>query len=470
MIFRGKKYLRPMVDTDTPAKESPFSREWTQGSIVNNLLLLSWPMVLMETLFVVSQVADMVWIGRLGPDAIAGVGIANIVIMLVMSMDFGLIVGVRALVARYVGAGDIRGADHVAAQALLLSTAWGLLMMTIGITLSEPILSSFGLEPEVVTQGRAYMSVLFAGWVAMDILVMALYVVQSSGDAIRPMLIEVLIRIVHVTLCPFLVLGLWIFPPLGVRGAALSNIVSQTLGAILVLWLLFGGGTRLKITRRDFRFDPSVMVRILKIGIPALVMNFQRSFGQLALTWLIVPFKTQAVAAHTLASRVEMFVTMPGMGLGMGASVLVGQNLGAGQPARAEKSAWLATIILEAFMLAVSAAVLLWAEEIIGIFTTEPGLITMGGVFLRISAAAYAVMAFTTVLQNCISGAGDTVPNLIISIASIWLIMLPAAYILPRVTNLEVYGIRWAISIATVAGSFAYAVYFRSGRWKLKNV
>jgi putative MATE family efflux protein len=427
-------------------------------------------MVLMETLFVVSQVADMVWIGRLGPAAIAGVGIANIVVMLVMAMDFGLIVGVRALVARYVGAGDIRGASHIAAQALLLSTAWGVFMMTIGVTLAEPILASFGLEAEVIAEGRAYMRIIFAGWVAMDILVMALYVVQSSGDTIRPMMIEVFIRIIHVSLCPFLVLGLWIFPPLGVSGAALSNIISQSLGSILMLWLLFGGATRLKITWKDFRFDPGVIGRILKIGVPALVMNVQRSFGQLILTWMIAPFGTLAMAAHSLAYRVEMFVMLPGMGLGMGAGVLVGQNLGAGEPERAEKSAWLASGILEVLMLAVSGAVLVWAEEIMGIFTTELALIELGGDFLRISSAGFAVMAFTSVLQSCISGAGDTVPNMIISIAIIWAVMLPVAYILPRTTDLGVLGIRWAVTIATIVGSIAYVVYFRLGRWKLKKV
>ncbi len=202
-----------MVDTDkSDRKETIFNKEWTQGPIVSNLLLLSWPMVLMETLFVASQVADMVWVGRLGPAAIAGVGIANIVVMLVMSMDLGLIIGVRALVARYVGAGDMEGANHIAAQALILSVTWGALMMTIGILLAGPIMGLFGLEADVVADGMAYMRVMFAGWIAMDVLVMGLYIIQSSGDTLRPLYIEALLRVIHVTLCPFLVLGLWVFP------------------------------------------------------------------------------------------------------------------------------------------------------------------------------------------------------------------------------------------------------------------
>jgi len=460
-----------MVDTETPdRKESSLNKDWTRGPIVSNLLRLSWPMVLMETLFVVSQVADMVWVGQLGPSAIAGVGIANIVIMLVMSMDFGLIVGVRAMVARFVGAGDLAGANHIAAQALLLSAVWGALMMTIGISLAGPIMAMFGLEAEVVAEGRAYMAVMFSGWIAMDILVMALYVIQSSGDTIRPMMIESLIRVIHVTLCPFLVLGLWIFPPLGVSGAALSNIISQVLGATLGLWLLLGGATRLRITRQDFRLDLRIILRILKIGAPALVMNIQRSFGTFILTWLIAPFGTLAVAAHSLASRIELFIMLPGYGLGMGAGVLVGQNLGAGQPERAERSAWVASGILEAAMIVCSVAILLWAEYIIGIFTKDPALVALGSTFIRISTLTFAVLAFTSVLQSCISGAGDTVPNMIISLGIIWAVQLPLAFVLPRVTDLGVLGIRWAVGISTAVGTIAYIMYFRAGRWKLKMV
>jgi Na+-driven multidrug efflux pump len=172
----------------------------------------------MESFFVISQVIDMIWVGRLGPEAIAGVGIANIIIMIIMSMDIGVIVGVRALVARFVGAGDFKGANHVAGQALILSAAWGLLMMAIGLSIARPVIGLFGIEQGVVEQAMRYMRIMFFGWVAMDVMVMQLYVIQSSGDTVTPMIIEGCIRIVHIILCPFLVLGLWISPQMGVGG------------------------------------------------------------------------------------------------------------------------------------------------------------------------------------------------------------------------------------------------------------
>lgn len=460
-----------MAEVDSSTRvEAPFAKDWTKGSILNNLLLLAWPMVVMESLYVVSQIVDLIWVGRLGSTAIAGVGIANIVLMMVMSMTMGLIVGARAMIARYIGALDIAGANHVAGQAIILSTTWGLLVTAVGILLAEPVLSLFGLEAEVVVEGVAYMRIMFAGWVAMEVLIMCLYAIQASGDAITPMKIELLLRVIHVAICPFLVLGWWVFPRMGVSGAALSNVISQCLGVVIVLWILFRGHTRLRPALRDFQLTPHTMWRILRISIPALVMSLQRSFGNLILTWLIIPFGTLAVAAHSLASRMEMFITIPGMAVGTSAGVLVGQNLGADQPERAEKSTWLAVGVVEAFLVTCSAVILLWAEAIMGIFTTDPGLVELGSIFLRIATAGYIVLAFVAVFQSSIAGAGDTIPIMIVSIVTIWAVQLPLAFLLPRVTDLGVFGLRWAIVAGTVAGTIAYIIYFKLGRWKTKKV
>jgi putative MATE family efflux protein len=460
-----------MTDAETSSRtESGPKKDWTKGPILGNLLLLSWPMVVMETLFVISQVVDMIWIGRLGSNAVAGAGVANIILMLVMSADFGIIAGVRALISRHVGARDLPNAQRVAGQAFLISACWGAFITLTGFFLTGPLMRMFGMEAEVVSQGMAYMQVMFSGWIAMELLVMGLYVIQSSGDTLNPMRIELSIRILHVTLCPFLVLGLWIFPEMGVRGAALSNVISQGLGAVIILWFLFTGHTRLRLSKGDFRVVPNLIWRILKIGIPALVMNVQRSVGNLILMWFFVPFGTLAVAAHSLASRVEMFIYMPSMALGSGAGVLVGQNLGAHQPERAEKGVWLAVAILEAFMLACGTVILVWAEGIMGFFSTDPALIAMGASFLRIAVAGYLVLALTTALQNCLSGAGDTLPNMIISLAMIWVFQLPLAYLLPKFAGLGVYGIRWAIVASNFAAGAATISYFRTGRWKAKKV
>jgi putative MATE family efflux protein len=267
-----------------------------------------------------------------------------------------------------------------------------------------------------------------------------------------------------------MVLGWWIFPRMGVSGAALSSLLSQVIGMILILLFLFSGRTRIKLSFSDFKITPGTIWRILKIGIPALAMNVQSSLGNLVLTWFIAPFGTLAIAAHSIASRIQTFLYLPGMGLSMGAGVLVGQNLGAKQPDQAEKASWLAAGILEVFFVVCAGAILSWPRQIMDIFTPEAELVALGGTFLRIAAAGYLVMALSTVLQNCIAGAGDTVPNMIISIAIIWIVQMPLAYFLSKFPNLGVYGIRWAMVAAVYSGVIAYVVYFRLGRWKTKKI
>ena len=460
-----------MAKTNSDASNgTAFAKDWTQGPIVANLLKLSWPMVLMETLYVLSQVIDMIWVGRLGPAAIAGVGIANLVLVLVMSMDIGLVMGVRAMISRFIGAGDRNGANHVAGQAFLLAICWGLIVMVGGSLSCYAIMNLFGVESEVITQGTAYLKVMFAGWVPLIVLVMGLYTLQSSGDTVTPLKIEILIRVVHILLCPFLVLGWWWAPRMGACGAALSNVIAHILGMVIVLVLFFQGRSRLKLTLGAFRPDVITIRRILKIGVPAVIMSVQRAFGNLVLTRLIAPFGTMAVAAHSLVARVELFLLLPGSGLGMGAGVLVGQNLGAGHPRRAERSAWTATAFLESIMVVCSLAILFWAGPIIALFTDDPALQSLGVLFLRIASAGYATIAFVTVLQSCITGAGDTVPTMIINVLLIWVIQLPLAYFLAWYTPMGVFGLRWAMVIYTCLGALAFILYFRSGRWKNKKV
>ncbi|HEY94325.1 MAG TPA: MATE family efflux transporter [Dehalococcoidia bacterium] len=451
-------------------KESVYNRDWTKGSVIRNLIMLSWPMVIMESLWVISQIVDLIWVGKLGPNSIAGVGIANIILMLVWSVDMALIAGVRAMIARHIGAGDIQSANNITIQAIALGILWGLLVTLIGIAMDASILGFFGVDEEVVTEGLAYLRVTFAGWVGMEIMIICIYSIQASGDTLTPMIVEVLIRIIHIVICPFLVLGWWVFPEMGVSGAALSNVISQSLGGVILLWILIKGRTRLRLTLKGFRFQPRVIWRILKIGIPVLVMGLQSAFSGMLLMRLVSPFGALAVAAHSLASRTEMFLFVPGMALGTGAGVLVGQNLGASQVDQAKRTAWIAVSFVETFMIICSIVILVLSRNIVGLFTVDPELIKLGSMFLRIATVSYLVIALSSVLQNCIAGAGDTVPNMIVSLAVVWCIQLPLAFYLSKSTTLGIFGIRWAMVTSTVTAAIAYALYFISDRWKNKKI
>jgi len=447
-----------------------FDRDWTQGSILKSLLSLSWPMVITNTLMMLGPTIDMVWVGRLGSASIAGVGVSGMAVQLASGAMMGLAQGMRALVARFIGAGDIAGANHAARQGFTISASFAVVMALIGIFLAEKILIAFGLEPDVVAEGAAYMRILFVGMIAMSLRMMAEGIMQASGDTLSPMKITIGYRIFHIALCPFLVFGLWIFPQLGVRGAAITNVVSQSIGTIICLWVLFSGRTRIKLNMKNFRIDPNMIWRIFRIGFPALVSGIQRTFSNFFLMYLVVPFGTIAVAAHTINQRVEMVIMMPAMAFGMASGVLAGQNLGANKPERAEKSAWLAVGMVEVWAVIASIVILFAAENVVRIFNSEPDMVEMAARFLIIAVAGYIVLGFQAGTMNALSGAGDTVPPMIASILTVWLVTLPLAYFLPKYTSLGVYGIRWAMVAGMVVPSVALTIYFKMGRWKRKKV
>ena len=199
-------------------------------------------------------------------------------------------------------------------------------------------------------------------------------------------------------------------------------------------------------------------------------MGLGKSFGDLVFTWLMISFGTLPLAAHNLISRIESFIHSPDISVGISAGVLVGQNLGAGQPERAGKSGWLAMVLVVGFMIMCSVVLLAWSEKIIGLFNVDPDLVELGAIFLRIAVVGFLGMSIVYVMQYSISGSGDTVPPMVISLVMLWIIQLPMAFLLSKYTDLDVYGIRWAISIGLVIGAIAFILYFWNGRWKRKKI
>ena len=451
-------------------RRASFDRDWTKGSIIGNLWGLAWPMTVSGSIQMLGPTIDMIWVGKLGAASMAGVGVAGMAVMMVNAARMGLNTGTRAMLARFVGAEDLEGANHIAQQAFVISALFAIVMAVIGISLAEPILRLLGVEPDVVRAGTAYMRIMFVGSVFMSFGMMAVGTMQAAGDAVTPMKITIATRFFHTALCPFLIFGWWIFPRLGVSGAAFTNIISQGLGTVIGLWILFSGRTRLKPTLRNFRFDGSIIWRIVKIGIPASITGVERSFANFVLMWIIVRFGTFAVAAHTLVQRVDSFVHMPAMGVGQASGILAGQNLGAGQPGRAERTGWISAGLFTALMVFGSVAIWFWAENIVRIFNTEPDLVKIASTFLRIEIVSYMVFGLVIVITQCLNGVGDTMIPMLTTLITLWGVQVPMAYFLPKITNLGVYGVRWGIVSAIAMRAVIYSVYFKLGRWKRKVV
>ncbi len=412
----------------------------------------------------------MIWVGKLGSASVAGGGVAGIIVQLLDSLKMGLDMGTRAMISRFVGNGDIRGATQVALQGYVVTISFAAIVGTLGVIFATPILMMMGLTPEVVAQGAPYLRIQFIGILTMGLVRQNEGTMQASGDTITPMKVAIVYRLFHIVLCPFLVFGWWIFPRLETSGAAYTGIISSCLGAVLGLWFLLTGRTRLRLKFKEFHPDANIIWRIVKIGVPASVTGMQRTFGQLIVTWFVVPFGTIAVAAHSLTQRIDQFINIFGAGLGSASGVQTAQNLGANQPQRAEKSGWLGASLCTIIMVAAAPILWFWGKDIIRIFSNEPSLVEVSYVFLRIQIVSYLVFGYAIALQSCLNSVGDTVPAMLVVLLSIFVVQVPLAFLLSQHTGLGVYGTRWAMVISTVVMALSYILYFRMGAWKRKKL
>jgi putative MATE family efflux protein len=461
-------------------------QDWTQGSIFKNIILLSWPMTVTQTLMSFGPTIDLIWVGKLGPVAIAGVGVSGVVVQLAQGAMMGLTTGMRALIARSVGAKDMDTASRVAQQAVIISAIYSILMALIGHFFAAPIVTLITQDPEIDAVGEMYLRIEFIGGATVAFRMMMDSIMQASGDSVNPMQIALVYRVFHIILCPFMIFGAgfaptvfpslanfsgwWPFPALGVRGAAFTSIIAQSLGVLLGLRVLISARSRIKLSFKRFSVDFGIIWRIVRIGFPALIAGIQRNLNQFLIQIFLAPFGAAAMAAHNVTARLEMFLFMPAMSFGAGAGVLVGQNLGAQKPDRAEKSAWMGVAVVTVFVVVVSLAMYVWTLPVIHIFNSDPTLDATAANFIHIAVFGWVLMGLQFVLMNSLQGAGDTIPPMVISIVTTWIVTMPLAYFLPKYTSFGVVGIRWALTISTIAGAFANVVYFRMGKWKTRRV
>ncbi len=447
-----------------------FDRDWTKGSIIGNLLSLAWPIIISDSLRMIGPTIDLIWVGRLGVAAIAGVGIGGTAVMLLAMAKQGLDTGTRAMVARFMGAGDREGANHVAQQSLVLTSIYAIVVIVAGLFFAERLLAPFRLEADVVREATAYMRIMFLNQGVNGFMMLCEAIMQASGDTVTPMKINIIARSIHAVLDPFLIFGWWLFPCLGVSGAALANVIAYTLGTFFALWFFFTGRTRLQLTFRGFRLDWNLIWRIVKISIPASISSIEKSLARVLLLGIVASFGTLAVAAYSVAEKMERFIHLSCGALGRGTGVLVAQNLGAGQPERAVRSAWIALGISEIIMVALCLVIFLSPQTVAHIFTSEPALVKVLSLFLVIETVGYVQGGFVHIFKESINHAGDTLPPMLITLLQMWGVVLPLGVFLPKITNLGVYGVAWALVAGMIVQTIAYIIYFQMGRWKRKKV
>ncbi|HAL61089.1 MAG TPA: MATE family efflux transporter [Chloroflexi bacterium] len=442
--------------------------DYTKGSLNRNIWLLAVPMALEMSMSSIFQIIDIFWVGKIGPAALAAVTISGTLRWGINSLAMGLGIGGMAVVARRMGEKDRPAANHATLQMIILSIAVALVLSILGFVLARPMLLLLGAEPEVVPLGVAFLRITFAGLVAIILVPTINSVLRGAGNATTAMWVLAFANGLNILLEPILIFGPGPFPRLGVAGSALSTVLAQGAGLALQCYILLKGKARVRIELDKLRIDLGLMWSIITIALPSTIQMTLRALSRVTLLGIIALYGTLAVAGYGIANRILMVVLVPGFGLGNASATLVGQNLGAHQPKRAEKTAWLVGGYNMALMTAAAIFFFPLADRIISIFNANPGVVEYGGSCLKIVALSYIFSALGIVMGRSLDGAGNTVPAMFINLFTLWVLQIPLAYLFSRFWGTT--GIWVALGVANMGNGLMMAFWFRRGRWKLRVV
>ena len=442
---------------------------YTDGSIDRAIVLLAIPMVLELVLESVFAVVDVFFVSRVGPDAVATVGLTEAMMTLIYAVAMGLGMGATATVARRMGERDPDGAAIAAVQAIALGLLVAIPTGLLGFWFARPVLALMGATPDVLAHS-AFTAILFGfnGVILMLFLINAVF--RGAGDAAIAMRVLWIANAINICLDPCLIFGLGPFPRLGVTGAAVATTTGRSIGVLVQLYFLSRGDGRLTIRRRHLRLDPAVMLNMVRLSGSAVLQMLIGTTSYIGVMRILASFGSVSVAAATIVIRIIMFVLMPSWGLSNAAATLVGQNLGADQPQRAETSAWRACWFNAAVLGALGVLFVVFADVVVGWFTRDPEVAPVATLGLRIISGGFPFYAAGYVLTQSFNGAGDTATPTLINLGCFWLFEIPCSYVLGITLGYGPAGVFWAMNISFSVMSIVSAALFRRGRWKLKRV
>jgi putative MATE family efflux protein len=445
-------------------------RNFTQGSIGEAIFLLSVPMVLemlMESLF---GIVNVFWVSRLGAQAVAIVGTTEALLVIVFGIAMGLSMATTALVARRIGELNPLAAGHAAAQSILLGLLVSLPLGLLGLFYTPSLFAMMGAEAGVIERGTPYGQIILSTNLIIMLLFLINAIFRGAGDAAIAMRALWLGNLINLVLDPCLIFGWGPFPELGVTGSAVATTIGRGLAVVYQLSVLLRHQGRVPITRAQWRPDFALLGELVRISLGGVFQYLVATASWMWLVRIVAYFGAPAVAGYTIAMRIILVTLLPSWGMANAAATLVGQNLGAGKPERAEKSVWLAGLCNMAFLALVTVVFVLFAEKLIGIFTVDPAVVPAGVAALRIVSFGFVFYAYGMVMTQSFNGAGDTWTPTWINLSCYWAFQLPLAYGLARWTGMQAHGVFWAITLAESTLAVVAMLAFRRGKWKQVKV
>ena len=445
-------------------------QDFTTGSLNRAILLLAIPMILEMVLESLFAVVDVFWVGRLGADAIATVGLTESMLSLVMAIGFGLSLSTTAMVARRVGEKDPKGAAVAGVQAIVIGLVFSAMVGLPCLFYAPSLLRLMGASPQIVATGSGYARIALGGGGVIMMLFLNNAIFRGAGDAAIAMRLLWVSNIINLILDPCLIFGWGPFPKLGVTGAALATFTGRSIGVLYQFYRLLRGSERIRILRSQLRVNLGVLLRLLRVSATGILQFLIAHTSWIGLVRIVSVFGSDALAGYTIAIRILIFVILPSWGLSNAAATLVGQNLGAKQPERAETSVWRTGFYNMLFLGIIGVIFLIFATPVVRLFTNDPAVVPLAATCLRILSYGNIGYAYGMVMLQAFNGAGDTVTPTWVHFFGFWLLEIPLAYFLAIPAHAGANGVYISIVVAEAAIAAAGILLFRRGRWKGQQI
>jgi len=445
-------------------------QDYTSASLNRAILLLAVPMVLEMVLESLFAVVDVAFVGRLGADAVATVGLTESMLSLVFAVGMGLSLSTTAMVARRIGEKDPEGAAVSAVQAIFLGLIISLAIGLPCLIYAPNLLRLMGATPQIVAVGSWYTRICLGGSCAVLLLFLNNAIFRGAGDAAIAMRLLWVSNIINLILDPCLIFGLGPFPRLGVTGAALATFIGRSIGVMYQFYRLFKGTERIRVLARQIRVQFDVLWRLVRVSLMGILQFAIAHTSWIGLVRIVSTFGAAAIAGYTIAIRIVIFVILPSWGLSNAAATLVGQNLGAGKPDRAEAAVWRTGLYNMLFLGTVGVFFIAFAEPVIRLFIRDPEVVPLGAACLRIVSYGNLGYAYFMVMMQAFNGAGDTITPTIVNFFGFWLLEIPLAYVLAKPLGMKSNGAFASIAVAESSMAVASAILFKRGKWKMKKI
>src|SRR5579871_3333243 len=445
-------------------------QDYTEGPIGRAILLLAVPMVLemcMESLF---GVVDVFWVAHVGVDAIATVALTESGLTVLFAVALGLSMAATAMVARRIGEKNNKAAGVIAVQAIILGLIVSTITGVFGYIYAADLLRVMGASESVVRTGTNYTRVMMGGSASIFLLFLINAVFRGAGDAAIAMRVLWIANAVNIFLNPCLIFGLGPFPRLGVTGSAIGTTIGRGCGVLLQIWFLTRGKSRVVVHLNKIRLLPGLMLHLIRLSVGGTFQYLVGAASWIFLVRMTAVFGSAAIAGYTLALRIILFALLPSWGMANAAATLVGQNLGARKPERAEKSVFQAGFYNMIFLGLIAIVFIGFARPLIRLFTQEDEVVTMAAATLSTIAYGYVFYAWGMVVVQAFNGAGDTVTPTILNLLCFWAWQLPLAWFLAFKIGTGPHGIFLAICVAQSTLAVAGVIAFRRGTWKKQTV